>query len=141
MPRRLKNAEQTAKNWVGGMQTAGQAYKDGVDAVMENPLAKAADASDRYLAGVQAGNDKRVAKLRAISLEQWKQSARDKGAARLGSGASASQSRYQRAMATLLPYQQQVLDSLPPRGTFDQNLARFDAYARGMKAFKDTYRG
>lgn len=141
MARRVRNADTAAKNWASGMQAAGQAYRDGIDAVQENPLDKAADATEAYLAGVQAGNAKRVMKLRAYGMEKWKQAAKDKGAPRLGTGATASQGRYQQVMVRVLQHQQQVLDTLPKRGTFEQNLQRMDAYARGMRSFKDTYNG
>ncbi len=138
MPR-LKDAATTAKNWVGGMQTASQAYKDGIQNVEGNPLEKAAAASDAYIRGCTDGNAKRAAKLRDYGLENWKKAAMDKGAARLGSGATASQARYQQTMGRLLPHIQSVRDALPPRGTFDQNLARMDAFARGMRRFRETY--
>lgn len=88
-----KNAAAIAKKWVSGMQNATTAMQDGVKSVTDNPMEKAAAASDRYVAGVQkAANDGSYADgCRSVSLEAWRQAYLKKGVTRVSDGATQAQ--------------------------------------------------
>lgn len=83
-----------AAKWLAGMQspTTRQNYINGVNSVQVNPAQKAAEAQDRYLAGVMdAVNSGRMkARLMATSLQDYKTKAAGKGADRLAAGAAAA---------------------------------------------------
>ena len=122
----MPSAEAVTQKWVTRMQGASTAYKDGINAVTQSPTEQAANASDRYLAGVQASVDsgRYQDRLRAVTLEDWKRASVGKGATRLGSGAEASRDKYRERMAVLLPAIDRIVQGLPPRGDTGQNIQR-----------------
>jgi hypothetical protein len=42
-------------------------------------------------------------------------------------------------MTSFLPQLSSIVDSLPSRGTFDQNLQRFTSYAQALHAKKGSF--
>lgn len=76
----MLSVENVVKKYVTNSGNAGQSYKDGINAVTENPMAKAAteDAENRMLAGIQRSMGKRRSKLLAKTLESWKAAASSK---------------------------------------------------------------
>ena len=107
MAKAAKSADQINKNWVAGMAGAAGKYTAGVQAVTENPAAKAAtpEAMQRYQDGVaqSVSSGRRAASLNAVTLEAWKQAATTKGAQRLPSGASAGAQKQLAAMQKWAP--------------------------------------
>ena len=135
MTRPFPNPTDAATKWANAMAAAGPAYTAGVQAVTQAPTAQAAAASDRWLAGIQASVPKFKANLQAVTLQDWQNSAVTKGAPRLGSGASAAQDKTAAVFTQLFQYGEQLRNTLPQRGTIDQNIARADAWMRGMNKF------
>lgn len=89
------------EKWKQRMANVGEGFIEGVNAVSESPTEKAANSKEKYLAGVtQAAADGRYeAGLRAVSLEDWKQSMRTKGASNMRTGVANLTPRAQAAMA------------------------------------------
>lgn len=88
-----KSVDSIVKRYLDGM-TSGAAkskYLEGIEAVTESPMEKAAAADDLYLQRVEESvrSGKRAAKLRATPLSRWKDNAKKK-VDRLASGATAS---------------------------------------------------
>jgi hypothetical protein len=54
---------------------------------------------------------------------------------RISTGAQAAQSKFATFMTKLLPYEAQLVASLPPRGDLNQNIARATAFMTGMSKF------
>lgn len=100
----VRTAQQAYKNWIEAMNsgTTVQRYRDGINAMTENPAAKAAANADGWVAGVQNAKQAYVAGLSAVSLQQIKSAAIAK-ADRLASGANAAgpkqQAYYNRAQS------------------------------------------
>lgn len=138
MAKAMPSAQAVAAKWTQSMQGAGTAYTAGVQAVTEAPGAAAAAAAPLWAQNTIAAQPKYAANSAAVSLQSWQQSAINKGAGRLGSGATAAQPKFQAAMGQVLPFISQVVGSLPARGNLDQNIQRSVAFQRGMAAFKKS---
>jgi hypothetical protein len=135
-----KNPQKVAEKWVRNLSGATQEIRDGVGAVTVSPTAKAADQSAKYLLNVQRAVDsgKYQARLRGVSLEEWKRKTLDKGIARIASGATAAQDDFQDFMAELIPFQERLsgeIDSMPDT-TLEDSIARQAAWTRGMAEFQ-----
>lgn len=135
MAKRMISPEEYAQRWVSGMNRAEtQAkYKASIQNLDFNPLDRAADAGDAYISGCQQGNAKRARNLRAYGQQQWVSQCVNKGASRLGSGATASQGRMKVAGSRLLPMISQVLGQLPQGGSAAARRERMLAFSDMMK--------
>lgn len=143
MARKNRNIQQITQRWVQNGTASAQKYKDSVMSLVDDPLQKAADASASYLAGIQAAeaSGKRAAGLRAFGFDNWKKVTANKGSIRLGQGMSESQERYQRQMTQLLPFIDNLVDTLPPRGDLNTNIARAEKFMRGMASYSNRGQG
>lgn len=132
------DVQKIAARWANNTGASVQKYKDSINAIQDDPLAKAAAAGPAYLAGVQAAENagKRAAGLQAYGFANWKAITADTGAMRLGQGATANQARYARAMAPVLAFINGVVSNLPARGGLEANIARATAFMRGMSQYK-----
>lgn len=127
-----KNAADVAAKWVQGMQSAGQAIADGVNAVTVAPGAAAARQVNAYVNGVTQNQQKWVRNVGAVSLADWRESMITKGAPRIGQGAVAAQGKMESAMAQLLPAIDGIVSGLPPRGDLGQNITRMTQFVTKM---------
>ena len=132
-------AAQAAANWGTGFAAAGSKYTQGISAVTVAPGQLAAAQKNAYLANVQASANIWAAKVAAVDLASWKNSDSTTGAQRLGSGATKGQPKYQAFANAFIPQLSSVVNSLPARGTFDQNLSRFTAYAQALHVLKGSF--
>lgn len=124
-----------AAKWAQNLGAAQTRYTAGIQSVTTSPGQLAAQASDRWISGVQLSVPKFVANSQAVTLQSWQQASINKGAPRLASGASAAQPKMQNVFTSLFPFIAQVQGSLPPRGDLEQNIARSAAFQRGMARF------
>lgn len=135
----LKPAADWGTKWNSGMAAAGPAYTDGVNRVTVSPGQLAAANKAGYVAGVNASQDLWASRVN-VPIGDWKNAATTKGAARLASGAAAAQPKYAAAAGKLYSFYQSQLASLPPRGTFEQNLGRFTQLATALHNARGTFR-
>lgn len=113
---KLDNPQAAATKWETAMQGAGPAYSAGIDGVDVAPGAKAAAASAKYLAGVQANLGKFERNSASVSLQDWKTAAKDKGASRLGTGATAAKGKFTTFTTSFFNYLksgQAQIDNMP----------------------------
>jgi hypothetical protein len=120
----MKDPAGTAAKWAQRLGAAGQAITDGVAAVREAPGAKAAAQSAVWLANLQAAQVKWERNVSAVTLQQWQNAMTTKGIPRIGQGATAAIPKMTQFMQQWLPYAEQGRQSLPPRGTVEQNYQR-----------------
>lgn len=101
-----KSPTASLQKWRDRMQNATQAMKDGVNAVTESPMEKAAANVDKYVQGVQdaAANGTFERGLREVSLGDWKTAMTEKGAANMANGVRSLTPRAQRAMTDLFQF-------------------------------------
>jgi predicted transcriptional regulator len=129
-----------AEKWVRNLSGATQEIRDGVNAVTQSPTDKAADQVDKYVLRVQeaAASGKYAARLRSVSLEDWKRATIDKGLQRIPQGAAAATGDVEAFMAELLPFQERLkstIDAMPDT-TLEDSIARQAAWTRGMAEFQ-----
>jgi hypothetical protein len=116
------------------MQSAGPKYIAGVDAVKVAPGQSAAAASALWAANVAAAQTKFASNSAKVTLAAWQSAAANKGAPRLGTGATAAQPKFQAFMTSFLPALTNVVNGLPAKGSYEQNKARFLAYSDALHA-------
>lgn len=125
-----------AANWASKLAASTQKITDGVNSVTVAPGQAAARQADVWLANLQASQAKWKARVSSVSLADWQNMMITKGVPRIASGATAAQPKFQAFMTQFLPYVQAGRNSLPARGTLDQNINRAVAMMRHNAAFK-----
>lgn len=132
MARKLPSPDAAAQAWSTGFAGAGTKWANGVNGVDIAPGQLAVAAQPRYLAGVQQSVGKWAANTQAVSLGQWKAITVQKGQGRLASGAEAGKAKYAQKIAAVLQAEASIINSLPPRGTVEQNIQRSAAFQMQM---------
>ena len=132
-------AAEAAASWGTGFSAAGTKYTAGINAVQVAPGQLAAAQQNAYLSGVQANVGIWASRVAGVTLASWKQAATTTGAQRLATGATKGQPKYQAFATQFIPQLSQIVGSLPARGTYDQNIARFTSYAQALHALKGTF--
>lgn len=132
MARNIPSAADAAQRWSTGFGAAGAKWAAGIEAVTVAPGQLAAAAAPRYIAGVQANAGKWAANSAAVSLATWKQQSVNKGQARLASGATAGMAKYQAKIGPVLDAIKSITNSLPPRGTVEQNIQRSSQFQMAL---------
>lgn len=137
MARKQRNVQTIVQRWVQNGTASSQKYKDSITSLVDNPLDKAADAGALYLQKIQEAEaqGKRARGLRDYGFDRWKTVTANKGSIRLGQGMQESQDRMTKAMTTLLPFIDSLVETLPPRGDLNANIARADKFMRGMSQY------
>lgn len=130
--------DQIAQKWATNLAGATETIKAGIQAVSVAPGQAAARQAQAYIQGVQAAQQKWQRNVSAVSLTEWQQATIDKGVNRIATGAQAAQPKMQSFLVKLLPYQQNLKGSLPARGGLEANIARMDAWVRGMAKFQNA---
>lgn len=130
--------DQIAQNWAQGLAGATTKITAGVNAVTVAPGQAAARQKAAYVNGVNAQQDKWATKVAAVTVQSWQQSTVTKGIPRIATGAAAAQPKFATFMGQLLPYIQRQVQSLPPRGNLQQNIARMTQFVQGMSQFSST---
>lgn len=133
-----KDPQAVATKWASRTSGATQDYIDGVQSVQIAPGRAAAAAADVWAANTQAAKPKFARNVSAVSNEDWKAAAVNKGAPRIASGVQAAQSKFAQFMTRHLQVVDQVRASLPARGNTEQNIARAVAMMRGVS---NAYKG
>lgn len=113
---KIDNPQAIADKWATAMASAGPAYEAGINGVQVAPGQRAAAASQKYLAGVQANLAKFERNSLAVDLGTWKTAAISKGRDRLGTGATAAKPKvvaFETAFFAHLKSGQATIDQMP----------------------------
>lgn len=129
------NPQEAADKWQRNLSAAGQAITSGINSVTVAPGQSAARNKAGYVQGVMDSQDKWARNVAAVPLTEWQQAMINKGVPRIASGAQQAVGDFTDFMGKLLPYQTQLVNSLPARGGLEQNIARSAAFIRGMSNF------
>jgi len=127
-----------ASNWATGMANSGAKMTAGVNAVTEAPSVAAIAAIPRMVQGIQnaAANGKIQAGLQRVTLQSWQQSMIQKGVGRVSAGATNAKPKMQAFFTQFIPFLQQGVAALPPRGDINQNIQRAVSMMQHNSQFK-----
>jgi hypothetical protein len=132
-----------AKNWVSGMSSATQKYTSGVQGVQVAPGQKAAQSAQKWLNGIQAAyqNNSYQNGCQSVSLQSWQNSAVQKGAPRLSTGASAAQQKFSDVSVKLAQNINSAVAQVDamPTDTLEQRLQRAYQFGLLMSKTKGSY--
>lgn len=138
-----KDAAAVAAQWAQNLTAAVPRIKAGVMAVTESPTAKAAQAVDAYVAGVQraAMTNKFQDGLNSVSLNDWQRATAEKGTAAIANGVAFAKPKMQKFLTWLLPQTEAIKQQIKsmPRGKGAAAKARMDANYAAMSALR--YKG
>ncbi len=120
--------QESVTKWQQRTAASTQDYIQGVNRVQMAPGEAAAKQADVYLANVQAAVAKWKRNVAAVSLSDWQRAAVDVGAGRIASGVNAATEKTLRATERNFMNIDNAMAGLPPRGTFEQNMARMNQF-------------
>lgn len=136
----MANPSDVVAKWTRNMQGSIPTIKAGVMAVTASPMEAAAQAADRYAAGVQQAVQSGTyqAGLRSVSLADWQDATANKGTARINAGVQAAQTKMTNFMNQLLPFTARVKQTIGamPKGQPADSDARMLAAVNMMRQFK-----
>lgn len=129
--------EQTRRNWEGAIGSVPAAYSEGVSAA-KDVISKGVAAEDLYAQKVQEAiaSRRRANNLSKISDEQWRQAAKNKGAARIATGMTAAKDKFATGIAQVLSTIQGVTiapRSADPMANVDNRVKPIVAALANMK--------
>jgi hypothetical protein len=134
------SADAVVRLWAERGAASGETVKAGVNAVTENPAAKAANAVDTWAANVAKAKQKFVDSLQKVTLQSWKASMTGKGVQNMAAGYAdaATQAKFLAFMRAWLPYVRDGAAQVRamPKGNLEQGIARAVAMIRHNAAFR-----
>jgi hypothetical protein len=133
-------ASEFAEKWARRTSAATPDYVRGVERVTESPGAKAAASADLMRARVNEAIDsgKWQRNVGAVSLQEWKRAASEKGAQRIAAGVQGASSKMNTFATQVLPFidnVRQQVDSMP-KTSLEDRIQRSVAFQRGMSQFR-----
>ena len=130
-----KDPTQVAQKWAQNLGAAGPSITAGVQAVQQAPGAAAARQKAVWAQNVVNSQNKWAQRVAAVTLSEWQDAMLNKGAPRIGQGATAAVPKMTAFMTRLLPYVENARNSLPARGDLNANIARMVAFTQKMAQF------
>lgn len=135
MPNRDANA--IADDWAAKLAASGPKITRGVQSVTVAPGQQAAQRSEAYVAGVQRNASKWRTNVASVSLGDWQQAMTEKGIGRIAQGATSAKPKMAQFLQRALPFIDNAVNSLPPRGDLEANIQRAAAFSRAMSKFSN----
>lgn len=133
----MKTAAQALQNWQSSAGTASANWQAGINNYNGDWAGATVGAYNNWVAGLanaQAnGNWQRG--VQAAGTTGWKAASQAK-AANYSTGFSAGGNEYQQAIGKVMGALQNIVPSLPPRGTYDQNKLRATTLMDSLHALK-----
>jgi hypothetical protein len=135
----VKTAQQAASNWTGSAGRAATDWQQGV----QNYTGDWAGATTRQQAAMSTNWNAAIANgswangVNKVGTNGWK-SATESKAQNYSTGFQAGSAAYAAAAQKILTAEANIVGSLPPRGTYQQNVARATAVMDGLHALKGT---
>ena len=135
-------AQQFQEKHARRLSAAVEDVRQGIDRVTVNPCELAAQKKDKMLAGITASVNSGAWErgLRRVSLEQWKDKAKNVGVGRISSGINAAKEKVIAFAEQLLPHidaGQAKIKTLPDL-SLEDNINRMTTFIRHMADFKRT---
>lgn len=129
-----------ADKWKRRLSGSTEDVRRGIDKVTIAPGQQAAAAQDAMLTNLnEAVTSGRWAnRVASVSLNDWKTAARDKGVARIATGAAAAESKMAQVAQTLLPAVDAAAAAARqiPKVTIEDSIQRAATFMRQMREYK-----
>jgi len=113
--------------------------RQGVERVTSSPTVKAASKVAKMRANILAAIDsgKWEGRLKAVTLEEWKDKMKNIGINRIAAGIDGAAAKVENFAAQLLPYQDKLKSDIErmPDVTLEDNIGRMTSFIRGMAKF------
>lgn len=125
--------------WKTGVTNAGTSWLAGMDAITDNPMTKAADKKDVWLARIQAAAEKWERNLRAVNFTQWKSQIKAMGSANYTAGVKKGEPKYLAFATKFFPYLESGIRTIQgmPNSTLQERINR----AITMMQYLAQYKG
>jgi hypothetical protein len=120
----MKDPAASATKWANNLGAATQAITDGVNRVTVAPGQKAAAQVSVWQANTAAAAQKFARNVGRVGLSQWQNDMIQKGIPRIAQGAQQAQPKMQNFLTAFLPFVDQGVKALPPRGNLQANINR-----------------
>jgi len=136
------SAAELAEKWGRRLKGATQDIRAGIEKVTVSPTEQAAAAQtkmrDRLLASIESG--KWAARLRTVSLADWKKKALDVGVNRIAAGVDAAGGKMTAFASQLIAHENTVLSEIErlPNVTLEDGINRMTTFVRRMAEFTRT---
>ena len=131
--------EEFADKHARRLKGAVEDIRAGVQKVTESPTAKAAAKESKMLQNVQSAvqSGKWAARLKAVTLEEWKSKTVEKGLGRIAAGVDGAHGKMVAFASQLLPYEATLKDQINkmPDLTLEDSISRATSWIRGMSKF------
>jgi len=132
--------EEFADKHARRLKAAVEDIRSGVDKVTEAPTAKAAAKQDKMISRLQAAvtSGKWAARLKSVTLEDWKAKTITKGLARIATGIDEARDKQVKFASQLLPFEADLQTKIAklPDLTLEDSIGRSTAWIRGMAKFE-----
>ena len=136
----VKDAKKVAEKWGRRLKGAVEDIRTGVEAVSENPAEKAVAKKSKWIARMTSKEvqDKWEARLKSVTLEDWKKAMVEKGLGRISAGVDEAQGDFEEFMKELLPHIEagQARIKGMPDVTLEDNIRRMETFIRHMATFR-----
>lgn len=141
MPKSLMSASDIADKLISRGNSAGEAYRKGIQSVQTAPGQLAAQKKQKYLDGVNRNVDKWAANVAAVSLADWANAAINKGAANLGSGLTHARPKIIAFWNQFGPFLSNAMSTVQsmPTDTYEQRKARADRMMDLLHQFRMSH--
>lgn len=135
-----KNPQQVTEKYLKRIKSSTDEIKAGIQSVTEAPGAKAAKKKAKLVQNWQTAieSGKWERNVAAVSLEEWKKQALEKGVNRIGTGAEAAKDKVLQFQTQLLEFQKGLkakVDNMDD-STPEARQAKMIAWSEGMSKFK-----
>ena len=133
----MKTAAQAAQNWSNSAGRAATAFVQGVQSTTKDQAALAVAQQATLLANFNAAvtSGRWAAGVQRRGTQYWKQQTEAKSA-NYSQGFTAGTQNFTSAIGKIIAAEQNLVQSLPPRGDINQNLQRANAFALGLHSLK-----
>lgn len=137
-----KDPNTVAQRWNQRLSTAATdgTIAAGIDAVTVSPGVAASRAADLWVQNTTAAKPRFQANSAKVQLADWQNAAKSKGINRIPEGANQAQNKMASVMQSLLPAIYQIKGTLPPRGSFAQNMQRAQQMASQLHDKKGSFK-
>jgi len=134
----IKSAQSITQKWKNGVSGAGTAWADGINAITDNPMAKAADKKSTWLQRITASADKWERKLRAVDFGTWKRQTVAVGQSNYVNGANKGEPKYLAFIGLFISHLTDGINQLKqmPNGSLDERIQRAVFMMRHNNKFK-----